>query len=74
MRVHRVPVVLPLDEYKRLGELAISHERDPWQQARWILRRALCESAPVSDSPANCDKLEVKSENYESGERAGGGW
>lgn len=41
MRSQRIPLVLSHDEYKRLEAIAIAHERDPWQHARWIIRQAI---------------------------------
>lgn len=34
-------VTLTADEWDRLLQDAIAAERDPWQQARWIVRQAL---------------------------------
>lgn len=47
-RGHRIVLTLPPDEFDRLERLGAEQERDPWQQARWLLRRALldAESAP----------------------------
>lgn len=41
MQVRRLPLSLPPDEYERLRQIAEAEDRDPVQQARWILRRAL---------------------------------
>jgi thioredoxin-like negative regulator of GroEL len=41
MRTRRLPLVIPQQDYKKLEELAKAHERDPMQQARWMLRQAL---------------------------------
>ena len=41
MRSKLLPLYIPGDIYKRLEEAAFAEERDPIQQARWILRRAL---------------------------------
>lgn len=41
-----LPIVLSRDDYRRLEALARAEDRDPLQQARWLLRRALGESAP----------------------------
>lgn len=35
------PVRLPADLYERLERQALAEERDPLQQARWLLRQAL---------------------------------
>jgi hypothetical protein len=32
---------LPVEDYKRLEREAIAAERDPLQQARWLIRHAL---------------------------------
>ena len=41
MQRRSLPIVLDGPEYKKLERLAKSEERDPLQQARWILRHAL---------------------------------
>ncbi len=41
MRSRLVPLYLPKSEYDQLCEVAKAEERDPLQQARWILRQAL---------------------------------
>ena len=50
MQSRLVPIYLPKEIYSRLEEAAIAEERDPIQQARWILRRAL-----VDDGLTNSD-------------------
>jgi len=44
-------IVVNLDpiEYRRLSELALAQDRDPWQQARHLLRSALA-TAPYPDN------------------------
>jgi hypothetical protein len=39
----RLPLMLPGDIYALLEEQALRADRDPIQQARWILRRVLLE-------------------------------
>ena len=41
MQGKMVPLVLSTDIYRRLEEAGAAEERDPVQQARWILKRAL---------------------------------
>ena len=41
MRNKVLPVVLPPDAYRRLEQEARENDRDPHQQARHILKRAL---------------------------------
>jgi hypothetical protein len=41
MRMKCLPIVLPPAVYTRLERAARAEERDPLQQARWILKRAL---------------------------------
>lgn len=52
---HLVLTMLP-DEWDRLVTQARAAERDPYQQARWLLLRGLdrapIESAPAPDGPA----------------------
>ena len=43
MRNRVLPIILPPSAYRRLELEARSQERDPVQQARWILRQALGE-------------------------------
>jgi len=45
MGLRRLPLLLPADLYKRLEAAARAEDRDPLQQARVIIRRAL-EEAP----------------------------
>ena len=41
MRTNCLPIYLPADLYSKLERDARAEERDPIQQARWILRQAL---------------------------------
>lgn len=41
MRSRCLPLYLPKDEYDELARRALEEERDPLQQARYLLRRAL---------------------------------
>ncbi len=43
MRTKVLPIILPPSTYRRLELEARAHERDPIQQARWLLKRALGE-------------------------------
>ena len=45
MRTECIPVYLPRDEYIELERIAKAEERDPFQHARWILRRAITQAA-----------------------------
>ena len=36
-----LPVALPHENYVRLEQQALPHDRDPIQQARWLLKQAL---------------------------------
>lgn len=40
----RIGIVLSRELYAKLERLAAAEERDPWQQARWMLRRAILEA------------------------------
>lgn len=42
------PVHLPADVYRLLEQTARQSERNPLQQARWILRQALTTPEPVA--------------------------
>jgi len=46
VRTKCLPLYLPREMYTRLERLAEAHERDPIQQARWLLRQALDEPEP----------------------------
>ena len=37
----RLTIILPREDYTALSELAAQEERAPWQQAAWIIRRAV---------------------------------
>lgn len=41
MRSKCLPIYLDPDTYRRLERQALAEERDPLQQARWLLRQAL---------------------------------
>ena len=41
MRTRILPIILPRDAYAQLEREARAQERDPLQQARWILKQAL---------------------------------
>jgi len=51
-----LPIALPADSYSKLMRQARASERDPVQQARWILKNALQDdrvtipAAPAADS------------------------
>ena len=45
------PVHLPADLYQRLERRALVEERDPLQQARWLLRQALGDERPPERLP-----------------------
>jgi hypothetical protein len=47
----RLMISLAADEWDRLVLLADAEERDPYQQARWLIVRQLG-AAPGSDDPA----------------------
>ncbi len=49
MRNRQIVVALNPAEYDRLAAVARREDRDPYQQARWMLRAALVEGPP----PAN---------------------
>ena len=42
-RTKVLPIYLPADAYANLERLARSQEREPVQQARWIIKQALDE-------------------------------
>lgn len=44
-----MPIVLDADVYSRLERLAEAQERDPVQQARWLLRQALASEQTPHD-------------------------
>jgi hypothetical protein len=45
----RIPIVLDAATYRRLEQVAIEPDRDPWQQARHWVREALERHAGASD-------------------------
>ena len=45
MRTKVLPIILPPSAYRRLELEARAQERDPVQQARWLLKQALGEPA-----------------------------
>jgi hypothetical protein len=49
MRQKVLPIVLPPDRYAKLERMARSSERDPVQQARWLLKQALDAGALPAD-------------------------
>lgn len=51
MRTNILPIVLPKPLYRELERMAQANERDPLQQARWMLRQAL-ETPEPKDAPA----------------------
>jgi hypothetical protein len=50
-RLNILPIVLPKPLYKQLEREAYAQDRDPLQQARWILKRAL-EAPAMETAPA----------------------
>ena len=51
MRTRVLPIILPPSTYRRLELEARAQERDPLQQARWLLKQALGE--PENDRSAD---------------------
>jgi hypothetical protein len=49
-RLNILPIILPKPLYQQLEREAYAQDRDPLQQARWILKRAL--EAPESKTAA----------------------
>ncbi len=47
MRTKCLPIVLPPALYAQLEERAVRAERDPLQEARWILKRVLGKKTAV---------------------------
>lgn len=43
VRARRIVLTLPPEEFMALERQAEQHERDVWQEARWLLRRAIAE-------------------------------
>ncbi len=46
MRSRHLPLNIPGDLYQRLEERALANERDPLQEARWIIRQTLAAEQP----------------------------
>lgn len=57
MRERPIVVTLPPEDYHRLEEMGRAEERDPFQQACWLLKRALRRDATES-RPALADRCE----------------
>jgi hypothetical protein len=53
MNTRRLTLMLPADIYQKLEQDALREERDPTQQARVILRRALTKSGAAATITAN---------------------
>jgi hypothetical protein len=55
VRTNCIPIYLPPDVYARLERDARANERDPVQQARWILKQGLpperAGALPADDRP-----------------------
>lgn len=47
MRDKCLPLYLSADLYRRLEQQALAWERDPIQQARWLLKEALRQETPT---------------------------
>lgn len=50
-RLNILPIVLPKPLYQELERQAYAEDRDPLQQARWMLKRAI-ESSESKPAPA----------------------
>ena len=50
-RINILPIVLPKPLYKQLEREAYAQDRDPLQQARWILKRALTDQTDPATRP-----------------------
>lgn len=53
-RQRRFPLTLPADEYRVLERLAAASERDAWQHARFLLRKAIADErgrGPADGAP-----------------------
>ncbi len=59
MRTKCLPLYIPRDLYERLERQALAEERDPLQQARWLLRQAL--STETVGEQTNPEQREVAS-------------
>ena len=51
MRAKCLPLYLDRDTYARLEQQAAAQERDPLQQARWLLRQVLEPPLPPEFAP-----------------------
>jgi len=51
MRTRRLPLIIPADLYEVLEQQAHEHDRDPTQQARYLLRLALTQSEQGATAP-----------------------
>jgi hypothetical protein len=60
-RTHRLVLVLPEAEWKALQQQAMREDRDPFQQARWLLRKALREPEPPAETEEEPERCEVAS-------------
>ncbi len=45
MRTRVLPIILPPSTYHRLEQEARAQERDPLQQARWLLKQVLSQGS-----------------------------
>ena len=59
MREKCIPLYLPPSIYEQLVALAQAEERDPSQQARWLLRRALEGGTDLSTNQAHATQERV---------------
>ena len=51
-KLNLVVIRLRDDEYAQLEGIAAREERDPYAQARYVMRRYLTQEAPVNPQPA----------------------
>jgi len=58
MRAQILPIVLGPSAYRRLKEEARAQERDPLQQARWILKQHLDEHEGERSATLTADSRE----------------
>jgi len=57
MKARRVVLTLEPAEYEALEHVAAAQERDPWQQARYLLRRAIAQQQAVEQAkPAAAER------------------
>jgi len=52
-----LPLAIPGDEYRRLEEIGRAEERDPLQQARWIIRQHIAAASRGQGGGAHERKL-----------------